>query len=202
MNTIISLITPEAFAVSRWSGGTTSQIAICPPGAQYADRSFLWRISSATVKLPESDFTPLPDYKRYLSLLEGSILLTHDGGDPVMLTPGEVHCFDGGAVTKSRGICVDFNLMLRKGKCDGTLSCLKMPKAGEYLLPGLEDSGAAPEPQAAVIYCMRGSGTIKAGGQAVPFSRGEAVQIQAFAPGTALCCCGPAIFMAAFMHGC
>ena len=31
-----------------------------PQGALYADRDFLWRLSSATVDLDESDFTPSP----------------------------------------------------------------------------------------------------------------------------------------------
>lgn len=198
MNPVISLITPKAFTVSQWSGGTTTQIAISPPDAQYADRNFLWRISSATVNLSESDFTPLPDYKRYLSLLEGRILVTHDGGSPVTLTPGIIHCFDGGAATKSQGTCVDFNLMLRKGKCDGTLSCLKIPSAGEYPLIGLDN--LEPESQTAVIYCVQGSGVINLSAQAVSFSRGEAVQIQPFASGITLNCNEPAIFMAAFIH--
>ncbi|MEA5136894.1 MAG: HutD family protein [Candidatus Fimivivens sp.] len=198
MNPVISLITPKAFTVSQWSGGTTTQIAISPPDAQYAERNFLWRISSATVNLSESDFTPLPDYKRYLSLLEGRISVTHDGGSPVTLTPGEIHCFDGGAATKSEGTCVDFNLMLRKGKCDGTLSCLKIPSAGEYPLIGLDN--LEPESQTAVIYCVQGSGVINLGAQAVSFSCGEAVQIQPFASGITLSCNEPAIFMAAFIH--
>lgn len=198
MNPVISLITPKAFTVSQWSGGTTTQIAISPPDAQYAERDFLWRISSATVNLSESDFTPLPDYKRYLSLLEGRILVTHDGGSPVTLTPGEVHCFDGGAATKSQGTCVDFNLMLRKGKCDGTLACLKIPSAGEYPLIGLDN--LEPESQTAVIYCVQGSGVINLDAQAVSFSHGEAVQIQPFASGITLSCNEPAIFMAAFIH--
>ncbi|WMJ85133.1 HutD/Ves family protein [Oscillospiraceae bacterium LTW-04] len=202
MNTVISLITPEAFTVSQWSGGVTTQIAIFPPDAQYANHDFLWRISSATVNLPESDFTPLPDYKRYISLLDGRILLTHDGGRPVILTPGEIHCFDGGAATKSQGTCVDFNLMLRKGKCDGTLSCLKMPTAGEYPLISPEKLDVVTETQTAVLYCVQGSGIIRAGGQAVSFSCGEAVQIQAFAPSITLCCNEPAVFMVAFIHSC
>ncbi len=198
MNPVISLITPKAFTVSQWSGGTTTQIAIFPPDAQYAERNFLWRISSATVNLAESDFTPLPDYKRYLSLLEGCILLTHDGGSPVTLTPGEIHCFDGGAATKSQGTCVDFNLMLRKGKCDGTLSCLNIPTAGEYPLVGLDNLES--ESQTAIIYCVQGSGVINIGAQTISFSHGEAIQIQFFVPGMTLCCNEPATFMAAFVH--
>ena len=54
-------LTKDDYVVSQWSGGTTTQLAIAPSGAQYGDRAFLWRLSSATVDLEESDFTPLPD---------------------------------------------------------------------------------------------------------------------------------------------
>ena len=40
---------PADYIVSVWSGGTTTQIAIAPEGARYAERDFLWRVSSATV---------------------------------------------------------------------------------------------------------------------------------------------------------
>ncbi|MFV0496777.1 MAG: HutD family protein [Candidatus Fimivivens sp.] len=202
MNTVISLITPETFTVSQWSGGVTTQVAIAPSDAQYANRDFLWRISSATVNLSESDFTPLPNYKRYISLLEGSMVLTHDGGNAIVLSPGEIHCFDGAAATKSQGTCVDFNLMLRKGKCDGTLSCLKMTAAGEYPLVSPAQSGIVPQPQTAVLYCVQGRGTIKAGNQVVSCARGEAAHIQVLAPDISLVCNEPAIFMAAFIHCC
>lgn len=39
----------------------------------YADRDFLWRLSSAKVELDHSDFTPLPDYERLISVLHGDL---------------------------------------------------------------------------------------------------------------------------------
>ena len=70
-------LTKSNYIISQWSGGTTTQLAIAPEGAVYADRDFLWRISSATVDLEESDFTALPDYVRLISVLDGipSLLL-------------------------------------------------------------------------------------------------------------------------------
>lgn len=113
-------LTEKDYAVSRWSGGTTTQIALFPPESSYAGRDFLWRVSSAVVEDGESAFTPLPDYDRHLMLLEGSLLLRHDGGEPLPLDPYQPHAFDGGAETVSVGRCRDFNLMLRKGKCRGS----------------------------------------------------------------------------------
>ena len=57
-------LTPADDVTTQWSGGATTQLAIAPKGAVYADRDFLWRLSSATVELDESDFTPLPAYDR------------------------------------------------------------------------------------------------------------------------------------------
>ena len=103
-------LTKNDYVVSQWSGGTTTQLAIAPSGAQYGDRTFLWRLSSATVDLEESDFTPLPDYDRLIAPLRGEMTLTHNGGAPITLRPYQVHAFDGGADTHSAG------LLLRRGR--------------------------------------------------------------------------------------
>ena len=60
----LTRLTPEDYITTRWSGGATTELLIRPRGAAYAQRAFLCRISSATVELDESTFTPLPDYER------------------------------------------------------------------------------------------------------------------------------------------
>ena len=130
-----TLLRREDYVTTSWSGGTTTQIALFPPESSYAGRDFLWRVSSAVVEDGESAFTPLPDYDRHLMLLEGSLLLRHDGGEPLPLDPYQPHAFDGGAETVSVGRCRDFNLMLRKGKCRGELRPLRFPEAGEASIP-------------------------------------------------------------------
>ena len=122
-------LTPSDYITTKWSGGLTTQLGIAPEGAVYADRDFLWRLSSATVEDAESDFTALPDYERLISTLEGTIELNHNGGEKLTLQPYEVHRFDGGDDTHSWGRCRDFNLMLRKGKCEGKMR-------GEHLAAG------------------------------------------------------------------
>ena len=107
------------YRVSRWSGGETREFLLFPESASYAGRDFLWRVSSATVELPESDFTPLPDYRRFLTPLSGALKLSQDGGPFRTLGALEVLPFDGGAETKSRGEVTDFNLMVRKGEAEG-----------------------------------------------------------------------------------
>ena len=67
----IQHLTPSDYITTKWSGGLTTQLGIAPASAVYADRDFLWRLSSATVEDAESDFTALPDYERLISTLEG-----------------------------------------------------------------------------------------------------------------------------------
>lgn len=109
------IIKPEEYETGVWSGGTTTQLAIYPPGASYADRNFIFRLSSATVDTEQSEFTHLPDYDRWLMILEGSAELVRSNESKVTLRPYEYDAFDGGAVTVSYGKVTDYNLMLRKG---------------------------------------------------------------------------------------
>ena len=69
----IRLIRKEDQPTGTWAGGTTTQLAIGPEGADYASRRFEWRISSARVDLDASDFTPLPGFRRILMILEGNV---------------------------------------------------------------------------------------------------------------------------------
>ncbi|MBR6376351.1 MAG: HutD family protein [Oscillospiraceae bacterium] len=139
-------LTREDYKTSEWSGGTTTQIAIFPPDALYAERDFLWRVSSAVVELEESDFTALPDYQRLICSLEGEIQLTHNGGGPLALRPLEVHGFSGADATHCRGRCRDFNLMLRRDRARGSMEVLELTgRPLELRRPG-----------ALVLYCVEG----------------------------------------------
>ena len=171
----VTRITPADFVSSLWSGGETHQLAIAPAGAVYADRDFLWRISSATVDLEESVFTALPDYDRYIATLKGSIRVSHDGGEELTLVPYAIHRFDGGADTQSWGRCVDFNLMLRKGKCEGCLTALRLAENVRVTLPRAYDSGAQ---HSLLVYCGEGGAVLHADGRSVSLARGEAVLVE------------------------
>ena len=176
MSVAIRRITPEEYVTTSWGGGATTQIAIAPAGARYADRNFLWRVSSATVELEASDFTSLPDYERFLSTLRGVVRVFHDGGAPLTLTPGNIHRFDGGAVTRSEGTCTDFNLMLRKGKCGGEMRCLHLGEHGEARLS--RTVGPAGARHTFLVYCAEGDGELSAAGESVRFFKGEAAQVE------------------------
>ena len=180
-------LTSADYVVSHWSGGKTIQVAIAPKGAVYADRDFLWRVSSATADLDESDYTPLPDYERWLSVFDRPIRLRHDGGEVITLNPYGLHRFDGGADTHSWGRCVDFNLMLRKGKAEGSIQAVLL--SGEQTLD-------AQNADTMLLYCAEGSGTA---GE-IALKAGEAVLAQDVKEAT-LTVTGSGKFMLARMKG-
>lgn len=169
---MIRIISADDYVTSVWSGGTTTQLAIAPADAVYADRTFLWRVSSATVDLEESEFTSLPDYIRLISTLEGTIALSHNGGAWFPLRPTEVHRFDGADQTRSRGRCRDFNLMLRKGAADGEMEYLRLCDEQRTLIArGTTASGKTA--QVALVYCAEGCLTVLHGGESAVLRAGE-----------------------------
>ena len=155
------------YAAARWSGGTTTQLAIAPEGADYGARDFLWRVSSATVELEQSDFTALPDYRRLIAALEGEIRLRHNGGEELRLSPFQVHAFDGADETRSFGRCRDFNLMLRKGSAEGEM---------EALLPeGSPELAADPRGGVQLLCCVRGRCLTESGTERAALCPGESL---------------------------
>lgn len=105
------VIRREELSVARWSGGTTTQLAIWPEDASYEDRNFTWRVSSARVESEESEFTYLPGVTRCLMVLEGELLLSHEGHYEISMERFSQDNFDGGWRSRSRGKVTDFNLM-------------------------------------------------------------------------------------------
>lgn len=168
---MMRLLRTADYVTTAWSGGTTTQLRIFPEGSMYADRDFLWRISSATVAVKESDFTPLPDYHRLISVLKGDMTLSHNGGELVTLHPYEVHAFEGGDHTRSWGQCTDFNLMLRRGQADGTMEALHL--AGERRMLSV-----LPQAEETLFYCAEGSCTIGCQGETLAIHSGESLLIR------------------------
>ena len=152
---------PADYTVSDWSGGRTVQLSIGPEGERYADRKFLWRISSATVELETSEFTALPDYERLIAPIRGEMILSHNGGEEILLRPFDVHRFDGADLTVSKGKCTDFNLMLRKGKVTGEMRAIRLGSGGQQRItpemPG----------DTVLLYLAEGTARVQAVGGAV-----------------------------------
>ena len=101
--------------ISAWSGGSTAQLFIYPPNADYAKRDFEARISSATVEEETSVFTHLPGYHRILMPLNAPLRLVFQDHGEVSVNPMEAAEFEGDWHTVSHGVCTDLGLMLAAG---------------------------------------------------------------------------------------
>jgi len=105
-------LTPSDYQISTWSGGQTTQLFLSPKEGSYPDRTFDFRLSTATVEVEKSDFTDLSGYHRILMPLDASIRLNHLEQE-VVLNPFQSYFFDGGDPVSSQGTCQDFNLIYK-----------------------------------------------------------------------------------------
>ncbi len=128
-----TILTPNHFQTSQWSGGSTTQLYIFPPNATYAARNFELRISTAKVEAEESTFTALPGIDRKLMILEGAITITHEGQYSRHLKPFEVDEFSGDWKTTAIGTCTDFNVMTT-GKQQSELYHIAKEASSSYTL--------------------------------------------------------------------
>lgn len=123
----IKIYSPKGCSTSTWAGGVTTELWIWPEDGNYASRDFQARISSATVRLDESDFTALPGVVRYITPLSGGFTLSHPDGRTVTMEPlDEPYCFDGGAAPHCFGKATDFNLMLKGVSGNMTVMCRQL----------------------------------------------------------------------------
>lgn len=163
----------EDFNISNWTGGKTKQLAIYPEDGNYLERKFVWRLSSATCELEESNFSKLPDYDRVLVVLEGKVVLAHEDVRVARLNELEQDRFSGGYKTKSFGQITDYNLMVRKGN-EGFVDILDL--TAENMTPEVE---SYPEFQLATqaFYCRDGFATVSINGKSVLVNEGEQLVI-------------------------
>lgn len=116
----LELKTKADFRVSEWSGGKSWELLLRPESGSYQEREFDLRISSASVDVEESTFTPLPGFDRLICSLDGELTLFHQKDEEdviskVELKPYQFHSFSGGWHTRSIGKVQDFNVMCRAG---------------------------------------------------------------------------------------
>ncbi|WP_202703284.1 HutD family protein [Flavobacterium sp. UGB4466] len=69
----LHLLPKENCKPAVWSGGLTYEYMIYPKTANYADRDFAFRISSATIEQEPSVFTQFKGYHRYLVMLDNDL---------------------------------------------------------------------------------------------------------------------------------
>lgn len=160
----IELIRQNEQTSSTWSGGTTTQIAIYPKDALYAERNFIWRLSSASVELAESDFTPLPGIWRLIMVLEGEMRLEHTGHHTKHLKPFDQDSFSGDWSTKSFGKVRDFNLMMATG-CTGELTAVCLEEKTSSLIDVAAAGFGHYAGTTAAFYCVDGKLSLTANNQ-------------------------------------
>lgn len=131
---ILKISKASDFSTINWSGGTSTQLYIFPETANYQERNFDFRLSTATVEIEKSDFTSLPGISRKLMILEGAIEINHENRYHKKLGKFDTDSFEGDWHTSSIGKCIDFNLMTR-GTTSGELSTLSIVKNTEYKYP-------------------------------------------------------------------
>ena len=124
----------EDFLSSTWSGGKTIQLDIFPRGSKYKERGFIWRLSTATCDLEESNFTSLPDYERVLMVLKGEAALVYEGERVARLRELEQDRFDGAYKTSCFGKITDYNLMVQKGNF-GYMEVHKAQESKKLIIP-------------------------------------------------------------------
>ena len=174
----VQKIARDQQVTSRWSGGSTTQLAICPSGADYGERNFLWRLSSATVEQETSIFTPLPDYDRIISVVSGGLCLKHQSLPPVVLAPYGRHDFDGGIQTVSTGKATDFNIMTLKGRCRASLETLRLQSGSCCILSGYSRMGGF-ERYTKAIYCAKGAVEVTVSSGIFVLEQGELLLLSA-----------------------
>ncbi len=124
----IRISDPSARRVTAWSGGKTTELFLFPADGSYAERRFLFRISSATIDIPESRFTKLDGVTRYLTPLSDGFYLKRSERWQ-FLPRGDVICFSGEEDILCRGSGRDLNLMLK-----GARGEMRILSAGDHAL--------------------------------------------------------------------
>jgi environmental stress-induced protein Ves len=134
----IEHIKSSELITNKWSGGTTTQLAIYPKEATYQERNFLFRISTATVESEESMFTKLPGVSRKIMILDGEIKIEHQNHYSKILKKFEQDSFEGDWDTKSFGKAIDFNLMTT-GNTQGIIEAFSLNNSIELSLDSRVD---------------------------------------------------------------
>lgn len=112
------VIQKQSHKTTNWSGGTTTELFIYPRESEYQKRNFLFRVSTATIEIEESQFTKLDEVNRKIMILDGKIELIHEGRYSKNLDKFDTDTFSGEWNTRSIGKATDFNLMT-KGNVNG-----------------------------------------------------------------------------------
>lgn len=98
---------------SIWPGGETFQYYIYPKDAMYADKDFLFRLSTATVKDASASFSNFIGYKRYFLMLNNELDLVINRNQHIQKDKFEIVDFRSEDDVKSNSLGQDLNFVVK-----------------------------------------------------------------------------------------
>lgn len=166
---MIQLIPFASRVAQPWKngGGSTTPIAIAPPGSSLDD--FDWRVSLATIAA-SGPFSAFPGVDRTLALVEGpGARLDFEGGRRVHLRAADPICAFAGeeavTATVSGAPTTDFNVMTRRSRCRHDL--VRRALAGPAVL--------APRGDVSLLFLVEGEGlSVARDGERIRMARFDA----------------------------
>lgn len=158
-------LSPGDYRVMPWKngGGTTTELAVHPPGAGLDD--FLWRVSVADVAA-SGPFSAFPGIERTIMLLAGAPMTLRGPSGMTTLSRYAPHRFAGEDAIDgilSGGAVRDFNVMARRGRVRAAVAVLR---GGCH--------ASAGRAGALLVYCAEGSAQVAVGtGAPIALTAGE-----------------------------
>ncbi|MFT3776106.1 MAG: HutD family protein [Minicystis sp.] len=155
------------YRVMPWKNGlgTTTEVAVDPPGAGLD--AFTWRVSIADLTV-SGPFSAFAGYDRVIAQLDGEpMTLTHEGRGEHRLALLAPHRFAGEVATHATLTTAarDFNVMVRRERASAEV------RAGT-LAPG-EALGAEGDEQTRLVYLVRGAAFASTGRERLAIEAGE-----------------------------
>jgi len=127
-------LAPSDYRVMAWKNGlgSTTEIAVYPPGSGVSGEPFVWRVSIADVPA-SGPFSPFPGYDRTIMMISGKAGMWLDGAPegPIDLTrPFTPQTFSGDWEISGRLVeppLRDFNLMVDRARATGSMTVCRQP---------------------------------------------------------------------------
>lgn len=121
----VKIIKKENQTTAKLKCGMAKVLYIYPESSKYSDRNFKWIFSILILEEEEFIFENLPNYERYIMLINGQLKLEHKGYYRTKLAPFECDWSSGEWLTYGNGKSENFNLILSKG-LKGRIDYLKI----------------------------------------------------------------------------
>lgn len=171
---------PADYRVMPWKNGlgTTTEIAVHPPGASLDE--FTWRLSIADLAA-SGPFSTFAGYDRILVQIEGApMTLSHAGRGEHRLRLLSPHRFAGELETYGAleaPPARDFNVMVRRDRASAEVSVHELAAGATARAEG--------EAEVRIVHALRGVASMEVGGESVSLRAGETL-IATGAPGLAV----------------